>query len=128
MVDMEVIEAPRRAVTPETSRIASNASTIEEGRNALDIARSHLLFDAVGAEAGDSAGDKDLGLVERVAEVMAGVATDDQGTGLAHKRAHMPDRTANDNGDALHRDAAARAGIALNDDEPAATGGRSGLR
>ena len=59
---------------------------------------------------------------------MVGVAADDQRTGLTHKRAHMPDRTANDDGDALHRDAAARTGIALNDDEPAATGGRSGLR
>ena len=79
---MEVIEAPSRAVTPKTSRIASNAGTIEEGGDALGIARSHLLFDAVGAEAGDSAGDKDLSLVNRVAEVLTGIATDRRGCRL----------------------------------------------
>src|SRR5262245_3776231 len=118
MVDMEVIEAPCRAVTPETSRIPSNPGTIEETGDAFDIILGHRLLDAIGAEARDSAGDVDPSLVERVAEVMAGVAADDQRTGLAHECAHMPDRTANDNGDALHRDAAARTGVALNNDEP----------
>ena len=49
-------------------------------------------------------------------------------TGLAHERAHMPDRTADDNLHPLHRDAAARTGIALYDDEPAAARGGGGLR
>ena len=123
-----IIEAPSRAVTPETRSIGDNGGTVEEGSDALDIGLRHLLLNAVGAEAGDSASDKDLGLVNRVAEVLTGVATNDQGAGLAHKRAHMADRTGNDNGDSFHRDAAARAGIAFDDDEPAAPRGRGGLR
>ena len=59
---------------------------------------------------------------------MAGLAADDQRAGLAHKRAHMPDRTANDDGDALHRDTAARARTSLNDNGPAAARSRRRLR
>ena len=39
---------------------------------------AHLLLDAVGAEARDLAADVDPRLVDRVAEVLAGVAADDQ--------------------------------------------------
>src|SRR5439155_19379150 len=109
-------------------RIGGDGGAVEEGGDVLDIALRHLLLNTVGAEAGDSTGDKDLGLVDRVAEVLAGVATNDQRTGLAHERAHMSDRTADDNSDPLHRDAAARTGIALDYDKPAAARGGGGLR
>src|SRR5271155_4712398 len=111
---------------PKMGRIGGDAGAIEKGSNLLDIALRHLLLDAVGAQAGDGAGDKNLGLVERVAEIVAGVAADDQPAGLAHERAHVPDRTANDDVDALHRNAAAGTGVAFDDDEPAAARGGGG--
>src|SRR5271170_6125024 len=113
---------------PETGRITGHAGAVEQAGYVLDISLRHLLLDAIGAKAGDRTGDKDLGLVKRVAKVVTGLAADYQGAGLAHERAHMSDRTADDNRDPLHRDAAARPRVALDDDEPAATRGGSGLR
>src|SRR6202521_4485670 len=104
MIDMKIIETQSGAGMPETRGIGGDGGTVEEDGNALDIGLRHLLLNAVGAEAGDSAGNKDIGLVNRVAEGRAGIATDDQRTGLAHKRAHMADRTGNDDGNAFHRD------------------------
>src|SRR6266849_1641577 len=90
--------------------------------------RRHLFLDAGGAEAGDLAGDEDLLLVERITEIVIGVAADDERTGLSHEAAHMADAAADDDVDALHRDAAARAGIALDDEHAAASRGAGRLR
>src|SRR6516165_2138364 len=83
----------------------------EERSDPMEIGRHHLLLHAVGAEAGDLAGDKDVDLVDRIAEVMPGVAANDEGTCLAHEGAHMAHRATDHDGDALHRNAAARAGV-----------------
>src|SRR5208282_4413619 len=120
VVDVKIIEPPRRAVTLEPPRIGGDLGAGEKAGDAFDVGRRHLLLHAVGTEAGDIAGDKDVGLVNRVPEIVAGVAAHDEGTRLAHKAAHMADRTADHDGDAFHRNAAARAGVALNDDEAAA--------
>src|SRR3984893_19213713 len=80
VVDGEIIEVPRGAVMPETGSIGGHAGAIEEAGDPLHIALRHLFLDAVGAEAGDSASHKNLGLVKRVAKVVAGIATDDQRT------------------------------------------------
>src|SRR5271157_2796637 len=92
VVDVEVIEPPCRPVTPEPRRVGGDLGIAEKGGDMPDIVLRHLFLDTVGAEAGDSAGYKDLGLVDRVAEVVAGIAADDQRARLAHETAHMPDR------------------------------------
>ena len=70
----------------------------------------------------DLALDVNHGLVDRIAEVGAGVAAHDEASGLRHEGAHVPDRPADDDVDALHRDPASRTGVALDHDEPAVAG------
>src|ERR1700751_2240708 len=122
------MEPPRRAVSPELLRIGNDLRVAEKAGDALDIRLCHLLLDTVGTKAGDLASDIDVSFVDRVAEVMPGVAAYDEGSGLAHKGAHMADRARHDDGDALHRDPAARAGVAFDDDEPPAPGRGRRLR
>ena len=88
----------------------------------------HLLGDAVGAQRRDVAAHVDAGLVDRVAERLAGVAADHQPTRLRHERAHVADVAADHDVDALHRDPAPRSGIALDDQQPAVGGGARRLR
>ena len=62
----------------------------------------------------------------RIAERIAGIAEHDEIAGLRHEGRHVADRALHDDVDALHRDAAARRGVAL-DDQQAAAAGRAGL-
>ena len=88
----------------------------------------HLLGDAVGAQRSDVAADVDAGLVDRVAECLAGVAADHQPAGLRHERAHVADVAAHHDVDALHRNTAPRSGIALDHQQAAVGGGARRLR
>src|SRR5204863_1137525 len=74
------------------------------------------------AEAGDRAAHVEVRLVQRVAERVAGVAAYDKRAALGHERAHVPDLSAHGDVDALHRDAAARGRVAVDDEEAAAAG------
>ena len=127
VVDLEVVELPRRAVAAELGRVdvvdARRASS--SSRSSATVLVAQLLLDAVGAEARDRAADVEVRLVDRVAERVAGVAADDEAAALRHERAQVADRAADDDVDALHRDAAARARVAV-DDEQAAVAGRAG--
>ena len=59
---------------PETRRLGGNGGAVEQSGNALDIGLRHLLLHAIGAETGDTAGNIDLGFVDRITQIMAGIA------------------------------------------------------
>src|SRR5690606_39765541 len=89
-------------------------------RQLVDVMRGHLLLDAVGAEAFDTALHVKSRLVDGIAEARTGIAAHDQTAALGHERAHMANRTADHDVDAFHRDAAAKAGSAVDGQQPAA--------
>src|SRR3954468_13071371 len=124
VVDVEVVEAPRRAVAAEVRRLdVVDPGALEQRAQLGEVVVAQLLLDAVGAERLDAPAHVEVRLVDRVAERVAGVAADDEAAPLGHERAHVADRAADDDVDALHRDAAARRGVAVDDHEPAAPGG-----
>src|SRR4051794_8208417 len=124
VVDVEVVEAPRRAVAAEVRRLdVVDPGALEQRAQLGGGVGAPLLLDAVGAGRLDAPAHVEVRLVDRVAERVAGVAADDEAAPLGHERAHVADRAADDDVDALHRDAAARRGVAVDDHEPAAPGG-----
>src|SRR3954449_3140150 len=128
VVDVEVVEAPRRAVAAEVRRLdVVDPGALEQRAQLGEVVVAQLLLDAVGAEGLDAPAHVEVRLVDRVAERVAGVAADDEAAPLGHERAHVADRAADDDVDALHRDAAARRGVAVDDHEAAAAGGGSRL-
>src|SRR5277367_1002324 len=58
MVDMEMVELARRAVMPETRRVGRDAGACQQRGDPRDQIRGHRLLDAIGAQAGDRAGDE----------------------------------------------------------------------
>lgn len=88
----------------------------------MQVLRTHLLLDAVGAETLDRAAYEELGLVEAVTQGIARIAEHDEVARLAHESRHMADISVDDDIDAFHRDAAARRRIALYDEQAAAPG------
>src|SRR3954469_579989 len=124
VVDVKVVEAPRRAVAAEVRRLdVVDPGALEQRAQLGDVLVAQLLLDAVGAERLDRAAHVEVRLVDRVAERVAGVAADDEAALLGHERAHVADRAAHDDVDALHRDAAARRRVAVDDEQAAAPGG-----
>ena len=102
MVDVEVVQPPRRSVAAKVAGIhVVEPGTLEEPSQLLRVLRAHLLLDAVGAEALHRAAHVDACLIERVAERVAGVSADDEPPLLRHERAHVPDRAADDDVDPL---------------------------
>src|SRR5258708_12791389 len=89
MVDMEVVELARRAIAAKAVRVGLDLSPLQQGGDTGAILRIDILLDAVGAEARHPAGDEDLGLVERIAEVMIGIAADDERAALTHEQPHI---------------------------------------
>jgi len=87
----------------------------------------HLLLDAVGAEALGRAADVEARLVDGIAERLAGVTEHDERSGLRHEGRHVADRALHDDIDALHRNAAARRGVTVDDQQPATPGGAGRL-
>src|SRR5688572_6133868 len=122
IVDVEVIELAGRAVAFELGGIGVHAGTLQQLAQLLDVMRGHLFLDAIRAEAFDLALHIEARLVERVAEVGAGVAAYHQAAGLCHEGAHRADAAADHDIDALHGNAAARAGVTLDDDEATLAG------
>src|SRR3954464_8306686 len=123
VVDVEVVEPARRAVAAEVGRVGVGAGALEQRPQLGDMLVAQLLLDAVGAEGLHRAAHVEVRLVDRVAERVAGVAADDEAAALGHERAHVPDRAAHDDVDALHRDAAPRGRVAVYDEQAAAPGG-----
>src|SRR5579871_5604087 len=119
VVAVEVVEAARRAVAPEAVE-AADAGAIEQLAQLGLVLGAQLLLDAVGAEPRDLAADVDARLVQRVAEAIAGVAAHHQPALLRHERAHVTDRPADDDVDALHRDPAAARRVAPDHEQAAA--------
>ena len=76
VVDVEVVEPPRRAVAPELGRVdVVDPGPLEQlARARRRVLVAHLLLDAVGAEPCDRAAHVEARLVDRVAERVAGVA------------------------------------------------------
>src|SRR6267378_8589566 len=77
----------------------------------------------VGAERLDRAGYVDCARVHGVAEPFGGASADDDAAGLKHEAGHVPNRATHDQRATLHRDARARAGVALDVDQAAPDGG-----
>src|SRR4051794_23304259 len=94
VVDMEVVELPRRAVAPKLARLGSDAGALEQRLQLRDVVLPQLLLDAVGAEARDAAAHVHVRLVDRVAERLARVAADDEAAALRHESAHVADGSA----------------------------------
>src|SRR5262249_33252395 len=90
------------------------------------MVRRHLLLDAISAQALDLALHVEPRLIERVAEVGAGIAAHHQAAGLRHEGAHGADAATNHDVDALHGNAASGAAIALAHDQAALTRGSGG--
>jgi len=59
--------------------------------HAPDVAGGKFLDPGVGAQRPDLPADVDHGLVERVAERLRGIAAHEDGPGLGHEPAHVPD-------------------------------------
>src|SRR5205085_4429201 len=79
VVDLEVVELPRRAVAPEAAGIdVVDAGALEQRAQLRHVLLAQLLLDAVGAEPRELAAHVDARLVDRVAERIARVAADDE--------------------------------------------------
>src|SRR4051812_38529688 len=91
VVDVEVVEVAGGAVAGELGRVGVETGQIQQLPQFRQVLLAHLLLDAVGAEGGDGATHVDAGLVQRVAEGLAGVAEDDETSGLTHERGHVAD-------------------------------------
>ena len=128
VVDVEVVKrsgptrtgCSRGVVVPETCRL-------EQSPELLVMFGAHLLGDAVRAQRRDLTAHVDPGLVDRVTQCVARIAAHHQAAGLGHEGAHVPDVAADDDVDALHRDATPRCGIAVDDQQSAVCGRAGGL-
>src|SRR3989442_3801963 len=79
VVELEVVEPAGRAVAAEVRRVdAVDPGPVEEVAELGEVVPADVLLDAVGAEARDLAPNVDAGLVDRVAQGVAGVAAHDQ--------------------------------------------------
>ena len=67
----------------------------------------------------DHATHEQSSFIDKIAQRFAGVAEHNQIAGLRHERAHRPNRALHDYIDPLHRYAATRRSVALNDEEAA---------
>ena len=123
-----MVEAAGRAVAPEPGRVEVDAGLGQQPAELGQMVRGHPLLDAVGTEARDLPTHVEPGLVERIAEVAAAVAADHEVARLPHEGAHVADRALHHDRDALHRDAAARGGVAVDDEHAAAARGAGTLR
>src|SRR5829696_4871270 len=124
----EVVEPAGRAEAAELGGVVVEPRYGEQLRQLGAVLVAQRLLHAVGPERRHAATDVETGLVDRVAEGLAGVTADDQSPGLRHEGAHRTDVTADDDVDALHRDPASHRRAALDHEQPAVTGGACGLR
>src|SRR5262249_6242427 len=74
VVDVEVVELAGGAVAFELAGIGLDAGALQQALELPEVMRRHPLFDAVGAEALDLALNVDARLIERVAQIGAGIA------------------------------------------------------
>src|SRR5690349_5095695 len=88
---------------------------------------AHLLLDAIRTEATHAAAHEQARLVYGIAERLARVAEHDKVAGLRHEGAEMAHRALDDDVDAFHRDAAARRGVAIDNQHAAAPARSRGL-
>src|SRR5690349_24353959 len=104
VVDVEGVEVAGRAVTAELARDdALDAGRGQKLRDLLAMLVAQLLLRAVGAQALHRAADVEAGLVERVAERVAGIAQHHPPAGLRHERAPVTHRAADADDGALER-------------------------
>src|SRR5215211_649361 len=123
VVDLEGVELPGRAVAAEIARVGfRDTRAFKEVRELGAMLVAELLLDAVRAEGGDVAADVEACLVDRVSERLARVAADDEPARLGHEPGEVTDGALDDDVEPLHRDAAARRGVAVDDEEAAVTG------
>ena len=124
VVDLEGVELAGRAVAPEVGGVdAGQARAARAGRAARRVVVAQLLLDAVGAErrrpcrARRGAPRRSSRRAPRRRRRSTTSAAR-----LRHERAHVADRALDDDVDALHRDAAARRGVAADDSRPPCAG------
>src|SRR5919106_1852970 len=104
VVDLEVVQPPRRAVAAELARLAVvDPRPLEQLAQLTHVALLHLLLHAVRPQTGDLPANVEMRLVDGVAEGVAGVAADHEAPLLRHEAAHVPDRAADHDVHALHR-------------------------
>src|SRR5712671_6862144 len=83
------------------------------------VRRSHGLLLCIGAERFHFSAYVNYRLVERIAQRIASVATNYQPTGLRHEGGKIADRPADDDIYSLHRNAASKRRVPLNDQQAA---------
>ncbi len=88
---------------------------------------AHNLDHAIRAQAGDRAAHIKMRLIDGIAERLARIAQHRQGARLRHEGGHVADRAFDDDIDALHRNAAPCAGVAIDHKRSAMGGGAGGL-
>ena len=123
-----MVELARRAVAAELRDIdlRRRARPCRAARRSVALCSSRIAFSMQSApRLFDLAAHEQPRLVDRIAERIAGVAEHHEIAGLRHEGRHVADRALHDDVDALHRDAAARRGVAV-DDQQAAAAGRAG--
>src|SRR5262249_60905270 len=91
IVDLEVVELSRGPVAAEILRSRVGLTELEQPGKLLEVLAPHLLLDAVGPEPRHLAADVDMCLVDRVAEVLAGITAHDEHPLLRHEPADMAD-------------------------------------
>ena len=120
MIYIEVVQLASRSVAPEIIRVRGYARRDQQVLETVNMRRGHFFFNAVRAQLADLATDVNAGLVNGIAEEITGIAANDQAAFLRHERTQVTNAARNDDIDAFHRYTAACAGVAFDDQRPAA--------
>src|ERR1700676_422704 len=124
-----MIELSRRSVAAKRRNVDGTVGA-GGGKQATHLGPVWLLYgllDAIRPDAPDAAAYVEIRLVDRIPERLSGVAEHDQIARLGHEGRQVADRSLDDDIDALHRDPAARRGVAVDHQQAAASGGAGRL-
>src|SRR5260370_37276916 len=102
MVDLEMIELTRRAITPEFAWVRAASRPLHERFQDMVMFRTHLLLNAIRTEAIDRASHKQLSFIDGIAHGIARIPANDYLPGLGHERAHLTNRPLDDNYHPFH--------------------------
>jgi hypothetical protein len=73
MVDLEMIELPRGAITPEFARVRGASGPLQERFQDMVMFRTHLLLNAIRTEAPGRTSHKQLSFIDGIAQGIAGI-------------------------------------------------------
>ena len=85
MIDVEIVELTGGAVAAKFLGPLLTPSLFEEPGKLFEVMGLHVLLNAIGAEAGDLAAHIEMGLIDRIAQRLAGIAADDDTAAVLRK-------------------------------------------